>query len=143
MAGEVNRFEVAMNRSAEAAAVEATAVFRDAILRMPVVDAWGILRGADTAATAYFRKRTSATLRERYLPIVQAKMADVGLYRIYGELMDAYSALPLVTRPALDLDAYITERALDGLFSVLAAQERRIRDDPAARTTDLLRRVFG
>jgi hypothetical protein len=143
LSSEVDKFEVAMNPAAETAATEATAVFWDAILQMTVLDAWGILDGPDTAATAYFRQRTAATLRQRYLPIVKAKMADVGVYRVYNELMDAYGALPLVTKPSLDLDAYVTDKALDGLFSVLATEETKIRENPAARTTDLLRRVFG
>jgi hypothetical protein len=141
--GEVDKFEVGMNRAAEKAAGEATSVFWNSIKAMSFADAWGILNGDDSAATAYFRKQTSATLRSRYLPIVHDKMSEVGLYQVYQSLLDAYTALPFVTKPNFDLDAYITDRALGGLFTVLAQEEKRIRDDPVARTTDLLRRVFA
>ena len=110
---------------------------------MSIADAFGILRGPDDAATSYFRERTESTLRARFTPIVQEKMGEVGLYNIYNNLADAYDALPLTTRPALDLDAYITDKALGGLFTTLAGEEMKIREDPVARTTDLLKRVFG
>jgi hypothetical protein len=143
LGGEVDRFELAMNRSAEKAAAEATDIFWSAVKNMTIADAWGILNGSDTAATHYFRLQTTASLRERFLPIVQTKMTNVGLYQLYNELVQYYSALPLVSEPTLELDAYITDRALSGLFTVLASEEQRIRADPLARTTDLLRRVFG
>ena len=143
LGGEVDKFEVAMNRSAERAAGEATDVFWSAIKAMTFADAWGILNGDDTAATAYFRKQTSAALRGRFGPIVRDKMSEVGLYQVYTSLLDAYAKLPFVSKPDFDLDAYITDRALGGLFTVLAQEEKRIRDDPVARTTDLLRRVFA
>ena len=143
LGSQVDAFETAMNRSAERACGEARQVFWDQIRAMSIADAFGILRGADDAATQYFRTRTEATLRARFTPIVQDKMSEVGLYGLYNDLADAYDALPLTTRPALDLDAYITDRALDGLFTTLAGEEARIREDPVARTTDLLKRVFG
>ncbi len=140
---QVDEFETAMNRAAEKASREAIGVFWEAISAMTLPDAMGILRGGDTAATEYFEERTSATLRERFRPIVAEKMEQVGLYRVYGRLMDRYTQLPLVSEPVIDLDAYVTDEALAGLFSVLAQEERKIREDPAARTTELLRRVFG
>lgn len=140
---KVDEFEVGMNRAAERAAGEATQVFWNAIKGITLQDAFGILNGGETAATEYFRTRTEQTLRGRFKPIVQAKMSEVGLYTTYNELTDYYNKLPFVTKPALDLDEYITQHALDGLFTVLGQEERRIREDPLARTTDLLRRVFG
>jgi len=140
---QVDELEVAMNRAAERAAGEAKGVFWDAIKRMSIADAFAILRGDDDAATRYFRNATEDELRSRFGPIVHAKMEEVGLYRIYQELSGYYDRIPLVKKPAVDLDAYVTDRALGGLFTVLALEEKRIREDPAARTTELLRRVFG
>lgn len=139
---QVDEFETTMNRAAERAAGEATGIFWNAITGMTLADAFGILNGGETAATDYFRARTESGLRARFSPIVKEKMSELGLYTTYNELADTYNNLPLVTRPALDLDSYITDRALDGLFVVLSQEERRIREDPLARTTDLLRRVF-
>lgn len=143
LGGQVDEFELAMNRSAERAAGLAAPVFWDAITQMSFADAWGILKGDDSAATTYFRAQTAGVLATRFLPKVQEQMQEVGLYRVYNQLLDAYGALPLVSKPSFDLDAYITGRALGGLFTVLAGEEKRIRDDPLARTTDLLRRVFA
>lgn len=140
----VDELEVAMNRAAEQAAGEARDIFWAAIEDMTIADAFAILRGHDTAATDYFRARTETELRARYEPIVAEKTESVGLGRLYGQAADAYAALPLTSKPELvDLDSYVTDRALDGLFTVLAREEQAIRQDPAARTTDLLRRVFG
>jgi len=144
MGSTVDDLETGMNRAAEAAAGEAVAVFRDAITSMTIADAFGILRGGPRAATDYFSGRTRQTLEARYRPIVSREMQEVGVARLYGSMLDVYDAIPLTTKPALvELDAYVTDKALDGLFTVLAAEEARIRRDPAARTTELLRRVFG
>ncbi|MGA1843864.1 MAG: DUF4197 domain-containing protein [bacterium] len=140
---QVDALETAMNRAAEKAAGEAREVFWDAITQMTLADAFGILRGKDTAATDYLREHTGEMLRSRFQPIVTAKMGEVGFYRIYENLANRYNTLPFVTKPAIDLNAYVTERALDGLFTILGQEEKRIREDPTARTTDLLRRVFG
>ena len=142
LGGQVDEVEVAMNRAAEMAAGEAKGVFWNAIGEMTLTDAFGILNGEETAATDYFRLRTSDELRTRFHPIVAAKMDEVGLYRVYEKAVDAYTALPLVSEPEVDLEAHITDRVLDGMFLVLAGEEKRIREDPAARTTDLLRKVF-
>lgn len=139
---QVDNFETGMNRAAERAAGEAKDVFWNAITGMTVSDAFGILRGHDTAATDYFRDKTSDALRSRFRPIVKNKMSEVGLYQIYNELTAYYNKIPLKTAPALDLDEYITEHTLNGLFTVLGQEEKKIREDPLARTTDLLRRVF-
>jgi len=140
---QVDQLEVAMNRAAEQASGEAVEIFADQINRMTVNDALGLLNGGPTAATDYFETNTSAALAERFAPIVNAKMNEVGLARSYAALASAYNALPLVTAPALDLETYVTEHTLDGLFTVLGEEEKKIRENPAARTTDLLRRVFA
>ncbi len=144
LGSQVDTLETAMNRAAEQASGEAMAVFLDTLAQMTVADAFAILRGGDHAATDYFRDKTSETLRARFAPIVRAKMAEVGLYRIYDQASRSYAALPFASRaPAIDLEEYVTGRGLDGLFTVLADEEKKIRQDPAARTTALLRRVFA
>ena len=140
----VEELETGMNRAAEAAAGEAKSVFWNAITSMTIADAFAILNGHETAATDYFEEHTRVALEARYRPIVQQKMQEVGLARLYQDMLDVYETLPLVGQPELTpLDQYVTDRALTGLFTVLADEERQIRDDPAARTTELLRRVFG
>jgi hypothetical protein len=143
LGSHVDDFEVAMNRAAEAATGEAVDVFASAIRAMTWADARAILDGPDTAATAYFRGATEAQLTARFRPIVETKMAELGTVRAYDTLVNAYTALPLTTKPSFDPYAYVTGRALGGLFTVLAGEEQRIRRGPLARTTELLRRVFG
>ncbi len=139
----VDEFETAMNRAAERASAEARPVFWNEIRRLSIADAFAILNGGERAATDYFQGRTESELQARFLPIVQEKMEAVGLYQIYGELADRYNAIPFVTTPAIDLDTHITDGALNGLFSVLGKEEARIRRDPVARSSALLKRVFG
>ena len=144
LGGQVEQLETGMNRAAELAAGEARDVFWNAITGMTIADAWGILHGGNTAATDYFRERTQASLRARFHPIVVQKIQEVGVSRVYGRIADAYNSLPVSgTQRLVDLDEYVTDRALAGLFTVLATEEQRIRRDPLARTTELLRRVFG
>lgn len=143
MRADLDELDVAMNRAAEAAAGEAKAVFWQGIRQMTFADAHAILRSGDSAATRYFERTTRPTLRARYEPIVGRTMSQVGLVRLYDELVARYAALPFASPPGFDLRGYVTDKALDGLFTVLAEEERRIRTDPAARTTELLREVFG
>ena len=144
LGSEVDKLEIGMNRAAELAAGEARDIFWNAITSMTVSDAFGILKGHDTAATEYFRGRTTAELQSRFHPIVEKKIEEVGLSRVYSSIADTYNSLPLAEKDRLiDLDEYVTDRALMGLFAVLAQEEVKIRKDPLARTTDLLRRVFG
>lgn len=143
LGGRVDELEIAMNRAAENAAGEAKGVFWNAITEMTLADAFGILNGGERAATDYFRGRTTEELRARFRPIVETKMEEVGLYRAYESALSAYTALPLTSKPDVDLEAHVTNEALDGLFLVLEGEEKKIREDPAARTTDLLRKVFG
>jgi len=133
-----------MNRAAERAAGEARDIFWNAITSMTVADAFGILRGGNTAATDYFHDRTAAALRMRFKPIIEQKIGEVGIANIYNQIAVAYNGLPSTgTQRLVDLDEYVTDRALAGLFAVLATEEQRIREDPLARTTELLRKVFG
>ena len=143
LGGRLDELEVAMNRAAEGAAGEATAIFVETITSLTLQDALGILKGRDTAATDFLRARTAAALSARYRPIVQTHLRGVGGYTEYEELVALIEVLPLVDPPQLDIVDYVTERALAGLFTVLGEEERRIRTDPLARTTALLRRVFA
>lgn len=140
---EVDDFELSMNRAAEKAAPRAREFFVDALRQMTFEDARGILKGGDTAATDYFKSKTVAKIRDAFAPIVSSSMDEVGVTRSYKELMGRYTALPFVHAESMDLDRYVTEKALDGLFHVLGQEETKIRKDPAARVTDLLKQVFG
>ena len=132
-----------MNRAAEAAAPKAIPLFADAIKSMSIDDARKILQGGDAAATEYFKEKTSAKLYEEFKPVVVANMNKVGVAKAYKNMTAPYEALPLVSSKSIDLDRYVTSKALDGLFLIIAEEEKKIRTDPAARVTDLLKTVFG
>jgi hypothetical protein len=144
MGAQVDELEVAMNRAAEKASAEATPVFVDAISQMSFKDASGILQGGDTAATQYFEKKTTDPLRAKFSPIVGDAMKDVGVAKLYDQLVAKYtSAVPFASAPKFDLNGYVTDETLDGLFTVVGQEEQKIRKNPAARATDLLKQVFG
>jgi hypothetical protein len=143
MGAQVDELEVSMNRAAEKAAGEATPVFVEAITQMSFQDASGIVRGGDTAATDYFEKTTSQPLRTRFRPIVEQAMQNVGLAKQYEQLVGRYKSVPFTSTPKLDLTSYVTDKALSGLFTVVGEEEKKIRTNPAARATDLLKQVFG
>jgi RNA binding exosome subunit len=143
---QVDEFVLSMNRAAEKAAPKAARFFGDAIREMTVEDAMGILNGGDTAATKFFEKKTRPKLFEAFKPSVAKSMDQVGTARTYKEMIGTYETIPLaslVGTPSLDLDTYVTNKALDGLFIKVGEEEKKIRTNPAARTTDLLRKVFG
>lgn len=143
LGSQVDLFEVKMNRAAEAAASEAKPVFVSAVKGMTLTDAMGILRGSDTAATDYFRSKTSMTLQQKFKPVVRSKMEEVGVYGLYNQLISSYNSIPFVTKTSFDLEDYLTTKTQDGLFSLLADEEEKIRNNPAARTTELLKQVFS
>ena len=141
---KVDELEVAMNRAAEKAAGEATPVFVDAIKQLNFEDAAGIVKGGDTAATEYFQAQTTDPLRARFRPIVDQAMKGVGVTKTYDQLLAQYkAAVPFASAPKLDLNGYVTDLTLAGLFSVVGEEEKKIRSDPSARATDLLKQVFG
>lgn len=140
---QVDEFILSMNRAAERAAPQAASIFGSAIKNMTLEDARGILNGGDTAATDYFEEETSDEIYDAFKPIISSTMNEVGVTRSYKQMMDTYTSLPFTSLQSLDLDHYVTDRALDGLFHVLAQEEKKIRTDPVARTTDLLKKVFG
>ncbi|UCG38351.1 MAG: DUF4197 domain-containing protein, partial [bacterium] len=143
MDDRVDEFILSMNRAAEAAAPQAVDIFVGAIRDMTVVDAYGIVKGDETAATEYFRGATSVQLYGLFRPVVTDSMARVGAVRSYKRMMDRYNSLPLVRDVEVDLEGYVTDKALEGLFHMVGEEEKRIRKDPAARVTELLRKVFG
>lgn len=134
---------VALNRAAEAAVPQARQLFVESIRAMSLADAKAILQGGDTAGTEYFRRNTEGRLRERFLPIVQQATSKVALARHYENYAQKGVALGVVSRQDADLDEYVARKALEGLFVVLAAEETKLRADPAAAGTALLRKVFG
>lgn len=141
---QVDAFELSMNRAAERAAPEAKSIFWDAIKQMTFTDAREILDGADDAATLYFKEKTSNRLQELFKPITHQAMSEVGVTRSYQTLDAKIQTIPLAAdQMRFDLDQYVTDKAMDGLFLMLAEEEKKIRRDPAARVTDLLQKVFG
>ena len=140
---QVNDFVLSMNRAAENAAPQAKSYFVEAIKEMSFEDAKKILNGNDTAATDYFKEKMHDQLYDAFQPSVSESMNEVGVTRSYKNMMAKYSAIPFVKSEALDLDRYVTEESLNGLFYMVGQQEKMIRTDPAARTTELLQKVFG
>ena len=139
----VNNFEKQMNRAAEKASGEAKDVFIGAISSMSIADAWGILRGGDNAATDYFRDKTQSNLERRFQPIITSSMQKVGFYDDYKQLLGAYEKLPFSDKPNMNIEDYVMQETLDGLFTLVAQEEKKIRDNPVARTTELLQKVFS
>lgn len=140
---QVDEFELSMNRAAERAAPKAKAIFWDAITKMTFSDARNILDGQDDAATLYFRQKTSPQLQSAFKPVVNQAMSEVGVTQAYKAVDQKIRSLPFTESLSFDLDQYVTDKALNGLFLMLAEEEKKIRRDPAARVTDLLKKVFG
>ena len=140
---QVDDLIVSMNRAAEKAAPKATRLFVQAVKDMTLEDARGILQGGDTAATEFFRQKTSEKLYEAFKPVVSSSMQQVGVARAYKDFMAPVESLPFAPKDNLDLNHYITNKALDGLFFMIGEEEKNIRTNPTARVTDLLRTVFG
>lgn len=143
MAKQTDALQLAMNRAAEAAVPEAKVLFVDAIQNMTVTDALAIVRGPQDAATQYFKGAMSEALTERFLPIVSKATANVELARQYDQVAGKASALGLVDQQDASLDAYVTRKALDGLFLTMAREEAAIRKNPLGQASSLLRKVFG
>ncbi len=140
---EVDEFVLSMNRAAEKAAPKAASFFVDAIKEMTFEDARKILGGGDTAATEFFKQKTHDKLYGAFKPVVSASVDEVGCTRSYKEMIGKYESVPFMNKQSLDLDDYVTNKALDGLFYMVGQEEKKIRTDPAARATDLLKTVFG
>lgn len=134
---------LAMNRAAEAAVPEARQLLVDAVKKMTVQDAKAILTGGETAGTEYFRRATAAQLQKRFLPIVRKSTARVGVAQTYNRYAQQGAALGLIREEQADLDAYVTQKALDGLFFMVGEEEKKIRQNPVQAGSDIIRKVFG
>jgi hypothetical protein len=132
-----------LNRAAEAAVPEARQLLVDSVKRMSVQDAKGILTGGDTSATEYFRRSTSGKLHDRFLPIVRKSTERVGLAQKYNDYAQQGVAFGLVKKEDANLDEYVTQKALDGLFLMIAEEEKKIRKDPVGAGSSIIRKVFG
>lgn len=132
-----------MNRAAEQAAPEAKQIFINAVTKMSFDDARKILSGNETAATGYFKKQSSDQLTAAFTPIVHKAMENVGVIKQYKQVMQNSAAAPLLGSQNFNLDKYVVGKSLDGLFYMLGEEEKKIRKNPAAQTTALLKEVFG
>ncbi len=140
---KVDTFITSMNRAAEQATPKAKSIFVDAVTGMTVDDAQALLRGGDTAATDYFKAKASDKLYNAFRPVVDSSMNKIGTVQRYNALIGQAKSVPFVKTQSLDVGDYVTNKSLDGLFLMVAEEEKKIRTNPAARVTDLLKNVFG
>ena len=140
---KIDAFVLSMNRAAEAAAPSAKKIFGDAILAMTFDDAKKILSGGDTAATDYFKRKTTDQLTVAFLPVIEQTMRENKVTQQYEALTGELKSVPFMKSEDLDINKYVVTKALDGLFYMLGEEERKIRNNPAAQTTELLKEVFG
>ena len=143
---KVDQFELTLNRAAEEASKEAKPIFVDAIKQMSIGDGFAILKGADNAATNYLREKTTNNLKQAFSPKVQTAIEKVNLTKYWEPLTSLYNTSTLLTgkdEVNTDLNAYVTDKAVSGLFTLIEEKEKEIRKDPIARTTDLLKKVFS
>lgn len=143
LGSEVDKFVMTLNRGAEDAAKEAKPIFITAIRSMTIADAWSILRGEEDAATQYLKRTTSAQLKDKFKPVIQNSLSKVNATKYYGDIVNRYNQIPLVQKVNPNLDDYATDKAIEGLFILIAKEEKNIRQNPVARTTELLKKVFG
>ncbi len=134
---------LSMNRAAEDATKSAAPIFLDAIKQMSIQDAWGILKGSDTAATAYLRNKTTIQLTNSFTPVIRQSLDRVDATKYWNTLFETYNKLPFVTKVNPDLSTYVTDKALSGIFYEIGQEEIAIRKNPVERTSDLLKKVFG
>lgn len=140
---QVEQFVMTLNRAAEEAAKESAPIFLDAVKELTIKDGFEILNGANDAATSYLKRKTSSPLQAKFAPIVGRAIDKVQVTKYWKPLASKYNAVPGVTPVNPDLNAYVTERAIAGLFKLVANEEKKIRANPAARVTDILKKVFG
>ncbi len=143
MEKKIIEFETSLNRAAEEAAKKAASVFVDAITNMSLQDGFAILKGVDTAATNYLRKTTYNPLHDKFIPVVKEAVNTVKVTSYWNPLVTTYNKIPGVKKQNPDLDEYVTNKAINGLMVLIADEEMKIRKDPLARVTDLLKKVFG
>ena len=143
MGSQVDKFEHSMNAAAEQAAPAAKNILMQALKSMTFDDAMKILTGGNTAGTEYFKRTTSAQVSDAFRPIVVKAMASNGVTDEFDGLMKSASQMPFVKAQSLDINNYVLEKSVDGLFTMMGEQEKQIRSNPAARVTPLLKAVFG
>lgn len=140
---KVDEFNESMNRAAEKAATEAKPIFIAAIKGMTVKDAINIVRGQNNAATMYLKNTTSPELKNKFQPVIKTSLDNVNATKYWSDLITTYNKIPLVRKMNPNLTEYVTDKAINGLFVMIAKEEIRIRKDPMARTSELLKKVFG
>ncbi|GAA3948202.1 DUF4197 domain-containing protein [Hymenobacter algoricola] len=143
LGSQVDKFELSLNRGAEDAARSAKPIFISAIKSLTFNDVWGILTGQKDAATNYLKRTTTAQLTTAFKPIIQQSLDKVSATQYYTGLVTRYNQIPMVKPVNPDLNQYATDKAIGGLFTLIAQEEANIRENPVARTTEILRRVFG
>lgn len=139
----VDDFVLSVNRGAEKAALEAKPIFISAVRSMTIQDAWDILKGEDDAATRYLERTTTAQLYDKFKPVVSEALKSVNATKYYSDLVNTYNKIPFVEKVNPDLEDYTTNKTIDGLFILIQDEEKNIRENPAARTTELLKKVFA
>lgn len=143
LGNKVDEVILSLNRAAEDAAKSAEPIFVSAITNMSITDAIQIVKGKTDAATHYLERSTSPALKAKFSPVIKASLDKVDATRLWEELVKSYNQIPFVKKQNEDLPGYVTDKAIDGLFVMIAKEELKIRQNPVARTTDLLKKVFG
>ncbi len=143
MGTQCDKFIETLNRSAEEASKTAATIFIDAITGLTISDGLNILKGADNSATLYLQSNTTSKLKATFSPIVRAAMSKVQLTKYWEPLANKYNKIPFIRKVNPDLEAYVTEKTIEGLFKLIATEEYKIRKDPKARINDILQKVFG
>ena len=143
MQKKVTEFETSLNRAAEEAAKKASPVFVDAITGMSIGDGFAILKGSDTAATHYLREKTFTPLKAQFMPVVKEAIAKTKVTSLWTPLANIYNKIPGVKKQNPDLNDYVCTKAVNGLMTLIKDEEAKIRKDPMAQVTDLLKKVFG
>ncbi len=143
MGTAVDQFILTLNRAAEEAAKKAAPIFLNAIKSLTITDGLSILKGNNDAATQYLKNKTLIDLKAQFKPVIKAALQKVEITKYWNPLMKKYNKIPLVQKVNPDLEEYTTQRAIDGLFKLIEKEELKIRQDPAARVSDILKKVFG
>ncbi len=143
MEKQVNEFVMTMNRAAETASKDAGPIFVNAIKGMTISDGFAILKGEDNAATMFLKNKTSGELKLKFNPVVKDAISKVQVTKYWNPVINTYNKIPFIEKQNPNLEDYITTKAMDGLFIMIEKEEKKIRKDPLARVTDILKRVFG
>ncbi len=143
MGSQVDKFVMTMNRSAETATKKAAPIFLNAITNMSIADGFAILKGGDNAATNFLKEKTSAQLKTEFNPVVKNAINEVEVTKYWNPVISTYNKIPFIEKQNPNLEDYITTKAMDGMFLMIAKEEKNIRKDPIARVSAILKRVFG